>query len=213
MDKKPWMDGPIELLFHGWEHLKTNNAFNNRMAMISFDNAIEVGINVYLKYALDQSNLSSDQKREIFDRHNSFHKKLDLVNQCKATNSSEFDFSKIRFGHNLRNTLYHNGNGISIEYEKVKDYGNMCTILMGSLFDLPVEDYVEKLHREAEYSPLLLSRGLRKLSDLARPMEQYWRDMLEGAKKARQHDLPKFMTQFQDFITFKWKKPEDEPST
>ncbi len=45
---QPWINGPIELLNHGFKHLQEGNDFDLRIGMISIDNALEVGIKTYL---------------------------------------------------------------------------------------------------------------------------------------------------------------------
>ncbi len=37
MQTKPWISGPIELLWHGYDHMEKNSDFDQRLAMISFD--------------------------------------------------------------------------------------------------------------------------------------------------------------------------------
>jgi hypothetical protein len=39
---KPWAAGPFELIRHADGHLKAGSDFDKRMALISYDNAIEV---------------------------------------------------------------------------------------------------------------------------------------------------------------------------
>ena len=47
-DLKPWAYGPFELLVHAELHLRGGEDFDRRIALISFDNAIEVAITAYL---------------------------------------------------------------------------------------------------------------------------------------------------------------------
>jgi hypothetical protein len=44
----PWAEGPFELIVHGEMHLRSGQEFDRRMALISFDNSIEVSIHTYL---------------------------------------------------------------------------------------------------------------------------------------------------------------------
>lgn len=41
-DLKPWMRGPFELIRHADRHLKANGDTDRRIALIGFDNAIEI---------------------------------------------------------------------------------------------------------------------------------------------------------------------------
>ncbi len=44
----PWAKGPFELLVHAEGHFIAGEDFDRRIALISFDNAIEVAITTYL---------------------------------------------------------------------------------------------------------------------------------------------------------------------
>ena len=41
---KPWAVGPFEMLYHAETHFLKGEDFDRRIALISFDNAIEVAI-------------------------------------------------------------------------------------------------------------------------------------------------------------------------
>ena len=51
---KPWLVAPYELLKHGEQHCESGGSFDLRMALISYDNAIEVSITTYLGLHPDQ---------------------------------------------------------------------------------------------------------------------------------------------------------------
>ena len=46
---KPWAAGPFELIRHADGHLKAGSDFDKRMALISYDNAIEVSVTTFLQ--------------------------------------------------------------------------------------------------------------------------------------------------------------------
>ena len=45
----PWANGPFELIVHAESHLRGADDFDRSIALISFDNAIEVAITTYLR--------------------------------------------------------------------------------------------------------------------------------------------------------------------
>lgn len=45
---KPWAYGPFEVLLHAETHYRSGEDFDRRIAIIGFDNAIEVAITTYL---------------------------------------------------------------------------------------------------------------------------------------------------------------------
>lgn len=111
---KPWAVGPFELIKHAEGHLRGGGDLDKRMALIGFDNAIEASIITFL--SLNPSQRSGRK----FDRANvdrwlrNFHSKLEflehyVVSLCEMTMLVGRD--EIIYYHQLRNELYHNGNG------------------------------------------------------------------------------------------------------
>ena len=76
---QPWAIGPFELILHAEEHLRKGEDFDRRIALISFDNSIEVSITTYLSlHPIHRGNRS--YKREDVERwlHN-YHTKLEFL--------------------------------------------------------------------------------------------------------------------------------------
>lgn len=48
LTEKPWVRKAFELLFHAESHFRTGTDYDKRLALISFDNSIEVSISIYL---------------------------------------------------------------------------------------------------------------------------------------------------------------------
>ena len=55
---EPWIYGLLELMKHAEEHQHANEEFDRRIALIGYDNAIEVSISTYLQ-------LHPTQRRKI----------------------------------------------------------------------------------------------------------------------------------------------------
>lgn len=69
----PWIRYPFELIKHADDHLRTGSDFDRRMALISFDNAIEMSIITFLSLHPEQRNgLILDREKVETWKHN-FH--------------------------------------------------------------------------------------------------------------------------------------------
>jgi len=75
----PWADGPFELLVHAEGHLQRGDDFDRRMALISFDNAIEVAISTYLKLKPIQRGNREYEREKVDKWLNDYHSKLAFV--------------------------------------------------------------------------------------------------------------------------------------
>ena len=77
---KPWAQGPFELIVHAESHMRDGEDFDRRMALISFDNSIEVSITTYLTLNPIQRNGAQYQREDVARWLTNYHTKLDFFN-------------------------------------------------------------------------------------------------------------------------------------
>ena len=136
MRNKPWIEGPLELLKHGLEHLNKDKEFNYRIAMISVDNSVELMIKTYLGLPKRISDISDLSRSKYDDISKTFPGLLDRVEIYAPDKLIGVDLGTIEWYHRLRNQLYHEGNGITIPKEQVEGYVAMAKFLFSNLFDI-----------------------------------------------------------------------------
>src|SRR5436190_1148025 len=76
---KPWAAGPFELIRHAEGHLKAGSDFDKRMALISYDNAIEVSITTFLQLHPSQRGGKSYERKKTEEWLSNYHKKLEYL--------------------------------------------------------------------------------------------------------------------------------------
>ena len=74
----PWANGPFELLVHAEGHLLGGEDFDRRIALISFDNAVEVAIATYLTLNPIQRGGRAYPRVDVDRWLNNYHTKLDF---------------------------------------------------------------------------------------------------------------------------------------
>lgn len=136
--EKPWVSGPKELLLHALEHLERKTSFNSRIAFISVDNAVEVAVQTFLSLPPRSRGTAGPVRRELDEARGSLPRLLDLLERNAETKLGTIDPDEIRFYHGLRNALYHEGNGITVEPDKVEAYLEIARVLFLNLFDIDV---------------------------------------------------------------------------
>ncbi len=147
MIEKPWIAGPKELLLHGIHHLDLNTGFDNRIAMISIDNSVELMIKTYLGLPKRISKIEGLTRKILEDTNATFPNLLDGLEKFANNKLDGIDLGDIEWFHRLRNQLYHDGNGITVEKEKVETYAELAKILFSNLFEIEIEETVnEVLH-------------------------------------------------------------------
>jgi hypothetical protein len=136
---KPWADGPFELILHAELHLQSRNDFDRRIALISFDNAIEVAITTYLTLDPIQRQNKSYQRIDVDRWLNNYHSKLDFIFQEAASRgiSISCDKGEIIWCHKVRNDQYHGGGPTVPRERELADIRRAALEIFSILFDVP----------------------------------------------------------------------------
>jgi len=132
---KPWTSGPRELLEHANDHFEKGSAFDYRISFISIDNSIELMIKTYLGLPKRIRKSEGPSRRKLSEASNSFPELLDLLEKFGSDKLEGIELGDIEWYHRIRNTLYHDGNGVTVDKEKVDSYLQIAVILFNSLFN------------------------------------------------------------------------------
>jgi len=108
----PWADGPFELLLHAESHLQLGEDFDRRIALIGFDNAIEVAITTYLTLHPIQRGNREYKKVDVEKWLANYHSRLEFLKAELAARNLAWDVEQghIVWAHEQRNEQYHGGN-------------------------------------------------------------------------------------------------------
>lgn len=132
-NESPWASGSAEILRHAIGLLEKDTDTNRRLAMILVDNAVEQMIKTYfsLPYRITGLKIARKLLEEIFG---SFPALLDALEEHAREKLDGVDLGAIEWYHRLRNELYHQGIGLTVEREKVEIYAELANILFKNLF-------------------------------------------------------------------------------
>lgn len=108
---KPWAVRPFELIFHAEIHYRKGSDYDRRLALISFDNSIEVSITTYLSLNPLQRGNKQYHREKIENWMNNYHSKLDFFAlEIQARGLPEYkEKAEIVWYHDQRNEQYHGG--------------------------------------------------------------------------------------------------------
>jgi hypothetical protein len=102
--------------------------------MISIDNAVELAIRTYLGLPKRVRGSEGPPRREL-EAAQGFPDLLDQLEKYGEDKLSGIELGDIEWYHRLRNTLYHDGNGVTVDPEKVDAYNQIANLLFQNLFD------------------------------------------------------------------------------
>ena len=156
---KPWASGPVELMNHASEHLAKGSSFDLRIALISVDNSVELAIRTYLGLPKRSRGAPGPSRQELESIKNSFPGLLDLFEKYAQQHLDGIELGDIEWYHRLRNQLYHDGNGITVEKQQVDAYYQIARILIENLYG---EEGVEEPTREKDDTATRLGVFIQK---------------------------------------------------
>ncbi len=143
----PWAQGPFELLLHAEGHLQNGDDFDRRIALISFDNAIEVAISTYLSLHPIQRSNREYQRAQVDQWLKTYHTKLDFIeHECQSRSVQlGIDRASVIWAHEHRNEQYHGGHKGTPEIQVLQIIRKSSLWIFGFLFDVPnAEEELEK---------------------------------------------------------------------
>jgi len=139
MAAKPWISGPKELLDHAASHLSEGDGFDYRIALISIDNAVELTIRTFLGLPKRARGCDGPSRKDLQSASNSFSALLDLLEAYASDRLEGVELGDIEWYHRVRNTLYHDGNGVTVESAQVEAYLEVAKLLFRNLFDTAID--------------------------------------------------------------------------
>lgn len=140
MTLRPWTSGPKELLQHAVDHLTSGTAFDCRIAMISVDNAVELAIRTYLGLPKRVRGSEGPTRSQLEEISRSFPDMLDLLERFAADKLDGVSLGDLEGYHRLRNALYHDGNGVTVDPVHVDSYVQVARVLLRNLLEISIAE-------------------------------------------------------------------------
>lgn len=128
-----WASGAIELLRHADSHIHLETAFDRRIAFISVDNAVETMIRTFLSLPSSKSGVRVPRK-DVEAADNSFPGFTRLLWQHASQKLTGIDDADVEHYHRIRNTLYHDGTGLSVDEQYLLAYRQIAALMLKNLF-------------------------------------------------------------------------------
>jgi hypothetical protein len=133
--EKTWASGSIELLRHADSHIELDSAFDKRIAFISVDNSVETSVRTFLCLPEGKAGVKIPRS-EVEGVGNSFPKLVALLFKHAGGRLTGIDPDDIEHYHRIRNQLYHEGTGFSVDDQYLVAYRSIAMLLLQNLFDV-----------------------------------------------------------------------------
>lgn len=138
MGLRNWAHGPFELLCHAEDHLRSGDDFDRRIALISFDNSIEISVTVYLSLNPVLRGNKHYKREDVEKWLRNYHTKLDFIDEEVMLRQTSWGVSKedIVWAHDERNEQYHGGRSGIPEKRVLSVIRDASLWVFGFLFDV-----------------------------------------------------------------------------
>jgi hypothetical protein len=134
---KPWAYGPFEILLHAEMHYRAAEDFDRRIAMVGFDNAIEVAITTYLNLHPIQRGNRSYQTNDVDKWLHNYHTKIEFFfSECGSRSLTVISRpDEIVWFHEVRNGQYHVGGATVPQRRELDGVRSAALEVFSVLFD------------------------------------------------------------------------------
>ena len=137
----PWQVGPTELIEFALERMHRGSDFDRRLAYLILDAGVETLCKTYLTLPdnITQFQIKRGERYEAVD--GSFYDLLRGVKNANPEKAANVNFAYIEHYHNLRNTLYHEGNQVTaVPRQQLEGYARLAVELLREYLDVDLSE-------------------------------------------------------------------------
>ena len=134
----PWALGPFEILLHAEGHYRGGEDFDRRIAIVGFDNAIELAIHTHLTLHPIQRQGRSYPKTDVDKWLGNFYTKVQFfADEAKQRGHPEVcDVANFVWYHEVRNGQYHAGGATVPQARELEGIRKAAIWVFSVLFDV-----------------------------------------------------------------------------
>lgn len=135
----PWALGPFEVILHAEMHYRNGDDFDRRIAIVGFDNAIELAIHTYLSLHPIQRQNREYPKADVERWLDNFHTKIEFFEHEITGRGVDVvcDRAKFIWYHEVRNGQYHVGGATIPQERELAGIREAALWVFSTLFDVP----------------------------------------------------------------------------
>lgn len=151
---EPWIYNSLELIKHAEEHQQVNRDFDRHIALIGYDNAIEVHISTYLHLHPSQRAGTTYRREDVNEWLKNYHTLLNFFFDeflLATKQTSPIEKNRLIHYHSLRNNLYHEGKSVVPTVRDIEGAHRATLFVFSSLFHINGEEHLKKIPLPGEW--------------------------------------------------------------
>lgn len=143
----PWQSGPTELIRYALDHLHRPSDLSQRIAFLLLDVGVETLFKTFLELPEEVTGAKMSYSKRRAAVEGSFHDLLEGLKEAAGDRLAGIELTHVQFYHNLRNKLYHQGNGITIPVDKANGYASIAVELLRRLLSVDLQQEIDRPHK------------------------------------------------------------------
>ena len=133
----PWQLGPTELIDFALERMYKGSDFDRRLAFLILDVGVETLFKTYLTLPDGVTQFQIKRGDRLAASEGNFHELLRGVQNSNPKKAAGLNFPYVEYYHNLRNTLYHQGNQVTtVSIDQIEGYAKLAVDLLREYLDI-----------------------------------------------------------------------------
>lgn len=196
----PWQNGPTELIEFALQRIQREADFDKRLAFLLLDVGVETLFKTFLTLPPEVTHAQGSYGDRKQAAEGNFHDLVRGIEKAAGSRLSDLNLAHVQFYHDLRNKLYHQGNGITIPTDKAQGYAALVVDLLNRLLEIDLSEKLNEPQRRAEKKTSIdaKKREIQKYTKHIRGVIADVEALLQSAIEAVEPKLvlPSFVAQF-----------------
>jgi len=167
---RPWQNGPVELISHGIEHMGRDTEFDLRVGFLLLDVGVETLFKTFLQLPDDVTGTKMNYGERVKGSTGNFHELRRAVQSAGAHRLKGVRVEEVEFYHGIRNRLYHQGNGVTVERQNAGSYAGLAIQLLDRLLGVDLGSVVLTGEEKKEFE-VTVNQKRSRLRELVRSVE------------------------------------------
>ena len=194
--RHPWQNGPAELIACALEHLHREGEADQRIAFLLLDVSVETLFKTFLLLSEKVTGTKHAYGERKKAAEGTFRELCDGLEATAGTRLKGIDLADVLFYHDKRNQLYHEGNGITVPRNLVRDYAKLTVGMLNCLLGVDLSDELRKPEIEALRAAerkAQQEREKREIEEQISKIQQARRALAQTAEMAIEKIYPKLL--------------------
>ena len=143
----PWQSGPTEIIDHALDHLNRPSDLDQRIGFLLLDAGVETLLKTFLLLPerVTGVKMSFGKRRQAAE--GTFHDLVLGVESAAGDRLQGINLDHVRYYHSIRNKLYHEGDGVTVDAGRAEAYASIAVRLLDQLLGVALARPFEREHR------------------------------------------------------------------